>query len=166
MTSEERVRLGDYSRVGWSASRLPGRVGRDDRVGAAVVPVVCPSVDEGLPIAYEVLDQGVPVHASGGERVGTVDHVVSAPAEDIFHGIVMRSEGGRRFVAADLVASLHERGVDLRIDAAAAAALPEPHGGAPAWRDREPGVKPSRWTQILDLMTGRDSRGRNWTEKD
>jgi hypothetical protein len=123
-------------------------------------------VDEGLPIAYEVLDKGVPVYASDGEQVGTVDHVISAPAEDIFHGIVMQTEGARRFVAADQVASLHEQGVDLRIDAAAAAALPEPHGGASAVRFREPGVKPSRWTHILDLVSGKDSRQRDWTEED
>jgi hypothetical protein len=123
-------------------------------------------VDEGLPIAYEVLEQGVPVYASGGEQVGTVDHVICAPAEDIFHGIVIRAEGGRRFVAADQVASLHEHGVDLRIDAAAAAALPEPHGGAPDLRFREPGVKPSRWTHLLDRLSGKDSRQRDWTEED
>jgi hypothetical protein len=123
-------------------------------------------VDEGLPIAYEVLDQGVPVYASDNEQVGTVDHVISAPSEDIFHGIVMRAEGGRRFVAADQVASLHEHGVDLRIDAAAAAALPEPHGGAPALRFRDAGVKPSRWTHLLDLVSGKDSRQRDWAEED
>jgi hypothetical protein len=123
-------------------------------------------VDEGVPIAYEVLDQGVPVYASDGEQVGTVDHVISAPAEDIFHGIVMRAEGARRFVPADQIASLHERGVDLRIDAAAAAALSEPHGGAPAWHDREPGVQPRRWTHLLDLVSGKDSRQRDWTEED
>ncbi len=122
-------------------------------------------VDEGLPIAYEVLDEGVPVYTSDGEQVGTVDHVISAPAEDIFHGIVMRTEGGPRFVAADQVASLHERGVDLRVDAAAVAALPEPHGAAPAVRVREPGVKPSRWTHVLDLVSGKDSRRRDWTEE-
>ena len=125
-----------------------------------------PWVDEGLPIAYQVLDDGVPVYASGGELVGTVEHVVSAPAEDIFHGIVMSAGGSRRFVAADQVASLHEHGVDLRIDAAAAAALPEPSGGAAAFRLREPGVKPSRWTHILDRVSGKDSRRRDWTEKD
>ena len=123
-------------------------------------------MDEGLPIAYEVLDKGVPCYTSDGEQVGTVDHVISLPAEDIFHGIVMRAAGARRFVAADQVASLHERGVDLRIDATAAAALPEPHGGAPAWRDREPGVKPSRWKHIVDRMSGADSRRRDWTEED
>jgi hypothetical protein len=123
-------------------------------------------MDEGLPIAYEVLEKGIPVFASGGEQVGTVDHVVAAPEEDIFHGIVMRAEHGRRFVAADQVASLHERGVDLRIDAAAAAALPEPHGGAPTWREVEPGVKPSRWQRLLDLTTGKDPRARGWHEED
>jgi hypothetical protein len=123
-------------------------------------------VDEGYPIAYEVLEEGIPAYASDGVQIGIVDHVVAAPAEDIFHGIVIRVEGARRFVEADDVASLHERGVDLRIDSAAAAALPEPHGAAPAWRDREPGVKPSRWTHLVDLISGRDPRKRDWTEED
>jgi sporulation protein YlmC with PRC-barrel domain len=123
-------------------------------------------MDEGLPVAYEVLESGVPVFASGGEQVGTVGHVVAAEEEDIFHGIVLRGEDGERFVPADQVAALHERGVDLRIDAAAAAALPEPHGGVPAWRDAEPGVKPSPWQKFLDLVAGKDPRARTWHEED
>ena len=123
-------------------------------------------MDEGLPIAYEVLERGVPVYASGGEQVGTVDHVVAAPEEDIFHGLVIRADGGPRFVPADQVASLHERGVDLRIDAAAAAALEPPGGGAPAWREREPGIKPSGWQRFVDLFTGKDPRARGWEEED
>ena len=123
-------------------------------------------MDEGLPIAYEVLEPGVPVFASGGETVGTVAHVVAAPDEDIFHGIVMDGELGQRFVPADQVASLHERGVDLRLDRAAVAALPEPEGGAPAWRVNEPGVKPSPWQRFIDLVTGKDPRGRGWDEED
>ena len=78
------------------------------------------TVDEGLPIAYEVLEKGVPVLASDGEQVGTVHHVVAAPEKDIFHGLVIITPGrGRRFVEAADVASLHEHGVDLRIDSAA-----------------------------------------------
>jgi hypothetical protein len=123
-------------------------------------------MDEGLPIAYLVLDAGVAVFSVDGEQVGTVEHVVSAPAEDIFHGIVMRAPGGRRFVAADQVATLHERGVDLRIDAAAAESLPEPHGAAFARHVHEPGVKPSRWTHLVDRMTGADPRRRDWTEEE
>ena len=92
-------------------------------------------VDEGPLISYEVLEKDVPVYAAGGAVVGKVDHVVAAPELDIFHGIVMRTDGGRRFVPADKVVALHEHGVDLRLDEAAAAALPEPHGAAPVWRD-------------------------------
>lgn len=128
-------------------------------------PAKVRGVDEGLPIAYQVLDEGIPVYAADGVQVGTVDHVVAVPAQDIFHGIVFQGvEGSRRFVAADEVASLHERGVDLRISVAAAAVLPEPHGAAPAWRDRQPGVKPSRWTHLVDLVTGKDPHRRDWTE--
>jgi hypothetical protein len=121
-------------------------------------------VDEGLPIAYQVLDEGIPVYAAEGSQVGTVDHLIAAPAQDIFHGIVLCVQGRRRFVAADQVASLHERGVDLRISAAAAAELPEPHGAAPAWRDRERGVKPSRWTHLVALVSRTDPRRRDRTE--
>jgi len=112
-----------------------------------------------------VLDAAVPVYAADGGQVGTVDHVVAAPDEDIFHGIVIRAAAGRRFVAADAVGSLHERGVDLRIDAAAVGALPGPHGGAGAWRDRDPSTKPHRWTHIVDLVSGADPRKRDWTEE-
>jgi uncharacterized protein YrrD len=97
-------------------------------------------VDEGLPIAYQVLDKGVPVLASGGEQVGTVHHVVSAPEKDIFHGLVIATPGhGLRFVEAADVQSLHEHGVDLRIDTAAAQSLPQPGGGAPVF-DEDPGA--------------------------
>jgi hypothetical protein len=124
------------------------------------------TMDEGLPIAYEVLDDDVPVYSSDGELLGTVEHVVAAPAADIFHGIVISTEAGRRFVAADQVASLHERGVDLRIDAAAATTLPGPHGAAPAWRIQEPGIRPSRWRHVLDRLEGVAPTRRDWTKDD
>jgi sporulation protein YlmC with PRC-barrel domain len=96
-------------------------------------------MDEGLPIAYEVLEKGVPVLASDGEQVGTVHHVVAAPEQDIFHGLVISvPTGGRRFVEAEKVASLHERGVDLRIDSAATQGLPQPGGGAAVYEE-DPG---------------------------
>jgi hypothetical protein len=119
-------------------------------------------MDEGSPIAYQVLDEDVPVYASDGEQLGTVDHVVAVPALDIFHGIVMRVGKDRRFVPAEIVAALHERGVDLTIDATQAAALPEPHGGAPVFRDADPGEKPSRWDQFVNRLGGRADDG-GWT---
>jgi len=103
--------------------------------------------DEGQPIAYEVLEPDVPVYTSDGEQIGTVDHVVAAPELDIFHGIVVRAGGRRVFVAADQVGALHERGCDLKIDAAAAAALPD------AEPDAEPSHEPSAWRRFVDSIT-------------
>jgi sporulation protein YlmC with PRC-barrel domain len=122
-------------------------------------------MDEGLPISYEVLDRGVPVYSVDGQAVGTVDHVVAAEREDIFHGLVIRTESGRKFVAADDVASLHERGADLRIDAEAVSELSEPQGAAPAHRLREPGIRPSRWSELLDMLTGKPKHGREWQDE-
>jgi hypothetical protein len=124
------------------------------------------AVDEGPPISYLALDEHVPVYGSDGSELGAVDHVVAAPEKDIFHGIVIRTGAGRRFVAAEQVKSLHERGVDLTIDRAAAADLPEPHGAAPSWHDREPGVRPSKWHHILGMFTGADPRSGSWRRED
>jgi hypothetical protein len=122
-------------------------------------------MDEGPPIAYQVLDPGVPVYSTDQQQVGTVDHVIAAPAEDIFHGIVIKAGAGQRFVAADQISSLHEHGVDLRIEAAEIDGLPEPHGAAIARHVQEPGVKPSRWAQIVDVVTGADRHRRDWTDE-
>jgi hypothetical protein len=120
-------------------------------------------MDEGLPIAYPVLEKDVPVYASGGEQLGTVDHVVAAPEQDIFHGVVMKTGDGQRFILAEQIASLHEFGVDLKIDEAAAATLPAPHGAARSYHDSEPGIKPSRWQRFAEHH-GRESKhhGANW----
>lgn len=123
-------------------------------------------VDEGLPISYQVLEAGIPVYASGSDRVGTVVHVISAPAEDIFHGIVLRTDAGERFVAADQIVSLHEHGVDLRIGADEVDGLPQPHSSSPVYREREPGTEPTRWQRLVDRFTVSGPKGRNWTKED
>jgi hypothetical protein len=120
-------------------------------------------MDEGLPIAYAVLDEGVPVYSSDGKSLGIVEHVVAAQEQDIFHGIVLHTTAGSRFVEASQVASLHERGVDLCIDASAAAALPLPEGAAPAWRLHEPGIKPTHWRHLVDRLEGANPKPRDWT---
>lgn len=124
-------------------------------------------MDEGPPIAYEVLEDGVPVYAADGTAVGTVDHVVAAPAEDIFHGVVTRTDRGRRFVAADQIASLHERGVDLRIGAEDVAGLPAPHGGVPNLEVKDPTAKTSRWKwrEIVDMVSGKGSLSADWRDE-
>jgi uncharacterized protein YrrD len=111
-------------------------------------------MDEGLPVAYAVLEKGVPVLSSDGEQIGTVHHVVAAPEQDIFHGLVISSTaGGRRFVEAADIESLHEHGVDLRIDAAAAQSLAAPEGAAPVY-DEDPAAQ-TKWSHLARKYTGR-----------
>jgi hypothetical protein len=111
-------------------------------------------VDEGLPIAYQMLDAGVPVIASDGEQVGTVGSVLSAPEEDVFHGLLMNTPGhGIRFLEAAAIASIHEHGVDLRIDSIAARSLPPPEHRAPVY-DENP-AEQQRWRHWVHRMTGR-----------
>jgi hypothetical protein len=123
-------------------------------------------VDEGLPIAYTVLEDDVAVYDATGAHVATVHHVIAAPHQDVFHGIVVRTENGLRFVAADQVAAIHERGVDLRLDADGVAALPKPSGEAPSYHDVEPGVAPHAWRTWLDRLTGADPHRRDWRRDD
>jgi hypothetical protein len=67
--------------------------------------------------------------SSDGERLGTVEHVLADPDADVFDGVIvdMRAgPGGHRFADADQIASIHERGVVLTLDTAAAHELPRP----------------------------------------
>lgn len=111
-------------------------------------------MDEGLPIAYEMLDAGVPVLASDGEQVGTVGAVLEAREKDIFHGLLISTPAhGIRFVEASAIGSIHERGVDLRIDSAAARELPPPEHEAPVY-DEDPS-RQERWRHWAHVLTGR-----------
>jgi hypothetical protein len=82
--------------------------------------------DLGAPTSYLALSTGVPVLTSDGRQIGTVAHVLAMPEEDIFDGVVIRTDRGPRFADADVVGQIHERGVTLRVDAAQAEQLPEP----------------------------------------
>ena len=108
-------------------------------------------VDEGAPVAYSVLGTGVPVYSCDEVEVGTVAGVLAAESEDIFHGLLVNTGGGIRFVEAAQVAALHEHGVDLRIDAAAAAALPAPEHAAPVYR--EDPERQQEWRHIWHRIT-------------
>jgi len=116
-------------------------------------------MDEGLPIAYQMLHEGVPVLANDGEQVGTVGAVLSAPEKDIFHGLLIDTPGhGVRFVEASSIASLHEQGVDLRIDAATARSLPAPEHKAPVF-DEDPS-RQQTWRHWMHIITGRQDWNR------
>ncbi len=84
--------------------------------------------DLGAPLSYLVLEKGVPVYSSDGQRLGRVVRVLSAPEANMFDGIVFDTKagpGGHRFVDAPEVGQIYERGVVLTIDAAEAETLPK-----------------------------------------
>jgi hypothetical protein len=80
--------------------------------------------DEGAPISYEVLETDTPVYSSDGTTVGRVARVRADLDADIFDGIEIDTNAGARFVLADQVAAIHERGVDLTVAQDAVASLP------------------------------------------
>ena len=85
--------------------------------------------DLGPPASYLTLAEGTAVYASDGSKVAKVAHVLADLEADVFDGIVLDTSvlpGGHRFVDATQVGEIHERGVVLAIDSAAAERLPEP----------------------------------------
>jgi hypothetical protein len=83
-------------------------------------------MDLGDPVSYLVLSDGIAVVTSDGREIGTVEHVLADPDADVFDGVIVSTDSGHRFADAQQIATLHERGVVLTLDSAAAQALPEP----------------------------------------
>jgi uncharacterized protein YrrD len=91
--------------------------------------------DLGEPSSYLNLGKGAECYSRDGERVGRVEHVLAMPEEDIFDGIVLDTSvlpGGRRFVDADQVEEIFDRGVLLKIDRQVCEGLPEPRANPAA----------------------------------
>jgi uncharacterized protein YrrD len=96
--------------------------------------------DLGSPSSYLELGKGAECYSCDGEKVGEVEHVLAAPDEDIFDGIVLDTSvlpGGHRFVDAEQVEEIFERGVLLKIDRQESESLPEP-GPNPAVMEVSP----------------------------
>jgi hypothetical protein len=84
--------------------------------------------DDARRISYQALGKGVPVRASGGEEIGTVEHVLEVPELDVFDGIVVKTPDGLRFADADQVADITDRYVVLRLPAEETERLGRPQG--------------------------------------
>jgi hypothetical protein len=111
------------------------------------------SSDLGSPISYFVLRQGAPVFAAGREQVGTVEKALYVEQEDVFDGIVIRTDQGLRFLDADQVEGIYEQGVLANLSAEQAGELPEPEGGAPVYRvDPTEATGPSFGARIRRLF--------------
>jgi hypothetical protein len=87
--------------------------------------------DLGAPGSYLTLERGTPVFSGDGEEVGRVERIAEAADADIFDGFVLRpaAAGPDRYVKAEQVEEIFERGVVLTLAAARAWALPEPGEG-------------------------------------
>ena len=121
--------------------------------------------DLGPPSSYLTLSKGAEVYSSDGEKVGKVEHVLAAPDEDIFDGIVLDKSilpGGHRFVDAEQVQEVFEAGVVLKIDRQAAESLPEPSAnpatmevGPDDLSDPEQSGLSKKLSRAWDLLSGK-----------
>lgn len=82
--------------------------------------------DLGAPISYLVCREGTSVLSTDGQPLGEVKRVLAVPDDDIFDGLILDTPDGERFVDADHVRAMHERGVVLDLAGADAHHLPEP----------------------------------------
>jgi hypothetical protein len=82
------------------------------------------------PIAYTALEKGAVVTTAGGERLGTVEHVLQDASLDLFDGLAVHTAHGLRFVDAGQVTSITTAGVATSIGESDVAALPAPDGDA------------------------------------
>ncbi|MFL5908631.1 MAG: PRC-barrel domain-containing protein [Solirubrobacterales bacterium] len=121
--------------------------------------------DLGEPSSYLSLGKGGEVYTCDGEKVGKVEHVLAVPEDDIFDGIVLDTSilpGGHRFVDAEQVEEIFERGVLLKIDRATADALPEPTAnpgavevGPDELSDPEQSALRQKLGRAWDLLSGK-----------
>jgi len=119
-------------------------------------------LDLGERSAYEALEPGTPVYSSDGEEIGKVTHVLADEREDVFDGIVIgehRFGRDHRFADADDVEAIYDRGVVLKLDAAACAQLPKPSANPAVMRDdpaeSESEFRHQKLTRAWNLISGK-----------
>ena len=119
-------------------------------------------MDLGRRSAYEAVEPGTPVYSSDGEEIGKVTHVLADEREDVFDGIVIgehRFGRDHRFADADDVEAIYDRGVVLKLDAAACAQLPKPSANPAVMRDdpaeSESEFRHQKLTRAWNLISGK-----------
>lgn len=74
--------------------------------------------DLGAPQSFLVLAEGTPVFDRAGDKVGMVAHVLSDDQDEIFQGLVIKTEDGHRYANASQIDGLFEHGVIVAVPAA------------------------------------------------
>jgi hypothetical protein len=118
--------------------------------------------DEDAPISYEVLERDTPVYSADGVTVGKVEVVRADLEADIFDGLEIDTRSGPRFVDADQVAAIRQHGVDLTLDAADVAGLPQPEPVPPAYRADPAADRVRTVTELLGRIAERFGTRDGW----
>ncbi len=103
--------------------------------------------DIGAPQSYLVLKDGTSVYDRAGDHVGDVEHVLADDAEDIFHGLVIKTGDGHRFAGSDQVDGLFEHGV-IVAEPADRLAVPSADGPAEAAENHTTGLRRA-WDRLI-----------------
>ncbi len=118
-------------------------------------------MDLGEQVSYLVLEAGVVVYSSDEEQIGKVAHVLADEGEDVFDGIVIGEHllgQEHRFVDADDVDHIYERGVMLKLDRAACEDLPKPSPNPAVMRDdpaeSKSDMRHEKLMRAWDLISG------------
>ena len=86
------------------------------------------------PVSYQGVPLDVPVLSSTGEKFGTLEKVLQIPSEDLFDGVIVHTEHGKRFVDRDQIDEITTQYIKCALDSAAVEALPKPDG-SPVYED-------------------------------
>ncbi len=118
-------------------------------------------MDLGEHVSYKVLEAGAGVYSSDDERIGKVAHVLADEGEDVFDGIVIAEHQfaqEHRFVDADAVDRIYERGVILHLDRSACEQLPKPSPNPAVMRDdpaeSKADMRHEKLMRAWDLISG------------
>ena len=118
-------------------------------------------MDLGEPSSYMALSAGTPIYSADGEQIGKVAHVLADESEDVFDGIVIGEHlfgAEHRFVDADDVQGIFDRGVLLKLDRGQSEQLPKPSANPAVMRDDPAESRSDRWheklTRAWDLISG------------
>ena len=79
-------------------------------------------------VSHRAAVPGTPVLTRTGTEIGTLEHVLEVPREELFDGLVVATEWGLRFIDASEVELITVRHVRSRLDDEQAARLPPPQG--------------------------------------
>jgi hypothetical protein len=84
--------------------------------------------DPAEPVSYEGVPTGVPLLSSTGQEFGTLAKVLEIPSEDLFDGVIVKTDHGHRFVDRDQIVEITTQYIKCDLSDEQCSDLPEPSG--------------------------------------